>query len=97
VRDAQVRVRLGVPTHARGNRRRSEKKKARGFQQKKPRKTQNKRAIERKSTCFYQSSPHREEKLKIVSQKLLLFETKDLSLRLNKHNFPFSRRTAASI
>jgi len=97
VRDAQGRVRLGVPTHARGNRRRSEKKKTRTFQQKKPRKTQNKRAFERKSTCFYQSPPQCEENLKIVSQKRLLFETKDLSLRLNKHNFPFSRRIAVSI
>ena len=37
---------------------------------------------------FYQSSPQCEENLKIISQKLIPFETKDLSLRLNKHNFP---------
>ena len=40
--------------------------------------------------CALQTQPN----ICLISEEI---ETKDLSLRLNKHNFPFSRRTAASI
>jgi hypothetical protein len=61
VRDAQVRVRLGVPTHARSNRRRSEKKKARGFPPKEAEKDKKQESIRKKVHLFLSSSPQCEE------------------------------------
>jgi hypothetical protein len=52
VRDAQVRVRLGVPTHARSNRRRNEKKKTRGFPQKEAEKDTKQESIRKKVHLF---------------------------------------------
>jgi len=52
VRDAQARVRLGVPTHARSNHRRSEKKKARGFPTKEAEKDTKQESIRKKVHLF---------------------------------------------
>ena len=52
VRDAQARVRLGAPTHARSNRRRSEKKKARGFPPKEAKKDTKQESIRKKVHLF---------------------------------------------
>jgi len=52
VRDAQARVRLGAPTHARSNRRRSEKKKTRGFPTKEAEKDTKQESIRKKVHLF---------------------------------------------
>ena len=71
--------------------------KARGFPPKEAKKDTKQESIRKKVHLFLSIITTVRRKYEIISQKLLLFETKDLSLRLNKHNFPFSRRTAASI
>jgi len=88
VRDAQVRVRLGAPTHARGNRRRSEKKKTRGFPTKEAEKDTKQESIRKKVHLFLSPITTTRKKLQFISQKHRQFEIKDLSLHLNKHNFP---------
>jgi hypothetical protein len=52
VRDAQARVRLGVPTHARSNHRRNEKKKTRGFPPKEAEKDTKQESIRKKVHLF---------------------------------------------
>ena len=88
MRDAQERVRLGAPTHARGKRRRSEKKKTRGFPPKRSQERHKTREQSKESPLVFIPHHHNAKKLQFISQKHRQFEIKDLSLRLNKHNFP---------
>jgi len=80
VRDAQARVRLGAPTHARGNRRRSEKKKARGFPPKEAKKDTKQESIRKKVHLFFINRHHSAKKIRKLFRKNLSYSKQKIYL-----------------
>ena len=79
VRDAQARVRLGVPTHARGNRRRSEKKR-RGLSNKRSRERHKTREHSKESPLVFINHHHSAKKIWKLFRKNFFYSKQKIYL-----------------